>query len=77
MALYVWSSKQGLTDMNATIIRIEEQRLTDGSTVYNVVADEVSFACANEAEAIELAEAMVRLSLNACFDDWDRLQRSA
>lgn len=60
-----------------TMIRIYEQTLTDGSKVYGVVAGSETFNCATEDEAYELANTIDRLSLNAQFDGWDRIQRAA
>jgi hypothetical protein len=68
------------TDMNATtttMIRIYEQTLTDGSKVYGVVAGATTFDCVTEDEAHELANTIERLSLNAQFDGWDRIQIAA
>jgi hypothetical protein len=61
----------------ATTIRIYEQTLTDGSHVYGVIVGATTFDCVTEAEAFELAETIDRLSLNAQFDGWDRVQRAA
>lgn len=61
----------------ATMIRVYEQTLTDGSKVYGVIAGSETFDCVTETEAYELASTIERLSLNAQFDGWDRIQRAA
>jgi hypothetical protein len=52
------------------MVLIIEQTLTDGSKVYNVsLAHDVELACVTEADAIELARTIDRLTLDAQFNE--------